>query len=46
MTMVYDIVREGGVSLLNHTVTTTLPLKGLAQEGKVLNINMEINNLQ
>lgn len=46
MTMVYDIVREGGVSLLDHTVTATLPLKGLAQEGKVLNINMEINNLQ
>ena len=46
MTMVYDIVREGGVSLLNHTVTATLPLKGLVQEGKVLNINMEINNLQ
>lgn len=46
MSMVYDIVREGGVSLLNHTVTATLPLKGLVQEGKVLNINMEINNLQ
>jgi hypothetical protein len=46
MTMEYDIVREGGVSLLDHTVTATLPLRGLVQEGKVLNINMEINNLQ
>lgn len=46
MTMVYDIVREGGVSLLDHTVTASLPLKGIVQEGKVLNINMEINNLQ
>lgn len=46
MTVEYDIVREGIPSSLNRTTTGELLLRGLVQEGKVLNINIEMKNLQ
>lgn len=45
MTVEYDIVRVGAPSSLDRIVTGRLPLRGLVQEGKVLNINIELNNL-
>lgn len=45
MTVEYDIERVGAPSSLNRSTTGNLLLGGLVQEGKVLNINIELNNL-
>lgn len=45
ITVEYDIVRKGAPSSLSRSTSGSLALKPYVQEGKVLNINIEINKL-